>query len=136
MRRKCLFRSAVAAASVALAVAVLTGCTGNQGTPSTTETTQASRITVAPTGFDGSQWKVVSINGTAPIAGSYLSLYFRGGTVSGFAGVNTFGGHYEVSEPHELRVSDVTLTLLGGPENLVKQEECRPSARMGHFWGH
>ena len=95
---------------------------GAQTTPPPTDTSRPPEGTIAPAGLDGSQWKLVLINGSGPAAGSYLRLFFRNGTIWGYSGLNIYGGLYRAKEPDRLVFSDVAQTALGGPENLIKQE--------------
>ena len=75
--------------------------------------------------LDGTQWKLVTLNGNQLVPGSYISLYFREeGTIWGYAGCNYFGGDYSTSGNGTLRFSELTMTLLGcADENIGDQEK-------------
>lgn len=71
--------------------------------------------------FSGSQWKLISIDGTPLVPGSYISLYFGNGKVWGSNSINIYGGKYSVEGPNTLTFSDIVSTLIGGPENIIHQ---------------
>jgi len=47
-----------------------------------------------PTTLAGSAWRVVAVNGRAPIAGSEPTVVFAAAEVKGSAGCNSYGGRY------------------------------------------
>jgi len=47
-----------------------------------------------PTALGGSAWRVVSVNGRPPIAGSEPTAIFAATDVKGSAGCNSYGGQY------------------------------------------
>lgn len=73
--------------------------------------------------LDGSQWSLTSINGSELVEGSYISLYFRKGTIWGSAGCNIYGAKYSTEAPNILAFSELASTDIGGPENIIHQEE-------------
>lgn len=72
--------------------------------------------------FDGSQWKLISINGNELVRGSYISLYFQKEKVWGSCGVNIYGGKYATASPNILNLSQIISTAMGGPDDLIRQE--------------
>jgi heat shock protein HslJ len=81
-------------------------------------------IPAAP-GLDGTQWSLIEINGKEIIEGSYISLYFRNGSVQGFAGCNTYGAGYSTEEPGILEIQMLTMTAMACyfPLGVLEQEE-------------
>jgi len=73
--------------------------------------------------FDGSQWRLITLEAKPVVAGSYISLYLRNGTVWGSSGINIFGGEYALKGSNGLAFSDIMSTLIGGPGDLAQQEE-------------
>ena len=47
-----------------------------------------------PNALGGSAWRVISVNGRAPIAGSEPTAIFASTDVKGSAGCNSYGGQY------------------------------------------
>jgi heat shock protein HslJ len=74
--------------------------------------------------LDGSQWKLVTLDGNQLVPGSYISLYFReNGTIWGFAGCNYLGGDYAASYNGNLRFSELSITLLGCVDEGINEQE-------------
>ncbi len=114
-----------------LVSSVLTGCkSGTEAVVQTTsvETTQLNTALVE-VGIEGTQWKLISLNDEQLISNSYISLYFRNGEIWGSAGINLYGGKYSIEVPGKLKFSEITVTLMGGPEDIANQED----VYFGHF---
>jgi heat shock protein HslJ len=79
--------------------------------------------TTLPFEFDGSQWKLVSINEHQLIPGSQISLSFDNGTVQGNGGCNSYGGRYTTRSFNMINVYEVISTLIGCSEGIRQQEE-------------
>ena len=73
--------------------------------------------------FEGSQWKVILLNGSPLIEGTYISLYFREESVGGFSGVNRYGGSRYIFNSDDMTVvfPNIVRTLIGGP--FIEQEK-------------
>lgn len=87
------------------------------------------RPAVEPESFQGSQdpalllgepWRleqIASPSGTdSPAQTRFTILFTAGGTVHGAAGPNGYGGPYAAAPTGDLRIGEVTSTLIGGPE--------------------
>lgn len=99
-----------------LPAAGMTGCSVITG--------QAPDISKPGEELDGTQWKLVNLDGSQLVPGSYISLYFReNGKIWGFAGCNYFGGDYSTSGNGTLRFSELTMTLLGCPDEDISDQE-------------
>jgi heat shock protein HslJ len=77
----------------------------------------------------GTGWVLVSLNGSAPLAGKEITLRFEEASVGGSAGCNTYGGSYTVSEDR-LRLSGVYATEMAcmQPAGIMEQEQAYLSA--------
>jgi heat shock protein HslJ len=76
-----------------------------QPSSSPTVTTSAKLI--------GTQWVVVSVNGTALDKDTNISLnFYDNGTFGGNAICNSYGGKYTTEYNNTLKMTDITLTLL------------------------
>lgn len=66
-----------------------------------------------PTTLAGSAWRVVSVNGRPPIAGSEPTAVFAATSVQGSAGCNSYGGEYAY-DPSTGAISfrDLGMTLM------------------------
>ena len=51
-----------------------------------------------PSTLNGTAWRVVSINGRAPVAGSEPTAAFAAAEVRGSAGCNSYGGSYQYDQ--------------------------------------
>ncbi len=90
----------------------LMGCIGEKSNPSYN--------------LKNSKWELIFLNGEKPISGSTITAYFdkeNQGSVSGNAGVNSYGGQYQTSSPNKLIIYDLKWTLIGGSADLMKQEQ-------------
>jgi len=74
--------------------------------------------------LNGTQWKLITLDGNQLVPGSYISLYFReNGKIWGFAGCNYLGGDYTASGNGTLRFSELTMTLLGCADEDISDQE-------------
>jgi heat shock protein HslJ len=74
--------------------------------------------------LDGSQWKLITLDGNQLVPGSYISLYFReNGTIWGFSGCNYLGGNYTASYDGTLSFSELSVTLIGCVEEGINEQE-------------
>jgi heat shock protein HslJ len=85
--------------------------------------------------LDGTQWKLISLNGSPPVNGSYISLYFNNGGMWGSAGINIYGVQYSIQSPDVIILGMGSITEMGGPEYLVQQEELYAQSifKASHF---
>jgi heat shock protein HslJ len=74
--------------------------------------------------LEGTQWRLVALEGKPPLADTALSAEFSADQISGSAGCNHFFGTYEVSGS-DLTISDVARTEMycADPEGVMDQEE-------------
>ena len=61
------------------------------------------------------KWVLISLNGSALIEGTEITLSFKEASLDGSAGCNTYGGSYAASED-SLHLSGVYWTEMGCPE--------------------
>jgi len=73
------------------------------------------------TNLDGTNWKLLSINGEAIIDGSQVTAEFTEGQVGGTAGVNRYFASYEL-DGETLTIGPAGSTMMMGPEDLMQQE--------------
>lgn len=77
-------------------------------------------------GLDGSEWRVTSIDGAAPVAGSEPTIRFEDDQLSGTTGCNSFGGGYTLTGD-QLRIDAMYQTEMACDGALGEQE----AAMMG-----
>jgi heat shock protein HslJ len=66
-----------------------------------------------PTALTGTAWRVVWINGQAPVAGSEPTAVFSATDVKGSAGCNGYGGHYDYDPATgRLAFDDLAMTAM------------------------
>jgi heat shock protein HslJ len=94
-----------AALAVLLAATVLAGCVGLGG----------------GTAIDGSDWRIVAIDGQAPLAGTQPALHFADGQVGGATGCNSFGGAYAIAGGR-LSIEHMSITAMGCDQQVGSQE--------------
>jgi len=75
--------------------------------------------------LDGTQWSLSEINGKELIKGSYISLYFRNGSLHGSAGCNTYGAEYPTEEHAILKIPmpSITEAACSSPKGVLEQEQ-------------
>lgn len=71
----------------------------------------------------GTSWTLTDLNGSAPLAGTTVTLQFADGQVSGQSGCNQFGGSYDANGD-KLTVSALFMTEMAclDPEGAMDQE--------------
>jgi len=74
--------------------------------------------------LEGTQWDLISMNGTKLIEGTHISLNFEDSRISGFGGVNTYGVTPSVANNGILRIySSIISTSIGSfGGDITKQE--------------
>jgi len=117
-----------------LAVSLVTGisCASPENHPLPESATAISEQ-ASTRGLDelnGTGWALHSIYGKGLVAASYVSLYFLDGYVRGYSGCNTYGGEYAVESADKLKFSNGVLTLLGGPADVIAQEQSYAAVLM------
>src|SRR6266498_534732 len=82
-----------------------------------------SACSQAVAGFEGQEWKLTSVNGKAPLAGSKVTLKFENGKISGSSGCNSYGGEYSI-QGGKLTVTNVVSTEMAcmDPAGVMDQE--------------
>lgn len=71
------FRRLMLSALFSLIITSLAACAGAQATPTSSQAA-----------LDGTEWKLVSLNGQPLVAGTHITLAFADGHISGFSGCN------------------------------------------------
>ena len=94
---------------LALTVSLLAGCSASG------EETPAPPIT-------GREWKLVSINGQAILAGSEITLLLDKERASGSAGCNSYGGEYQ-QKGTQLSFDQIMQTLMACADAAVMEQE-------------
>lgn len=74
-----------------------------------------------PTHLDGTNWRIISIDGQPVTADRPAELRFEGNRVSGSAGCNRLTGSF-ASDGTRLTVAQVAMTRMACPEPLMSQE--------------
>jgi heat shock protein HslJ len=70
-----------------------------------------------PTTLAGTIWRVVSINGRPPVAGSEPTAVFAAAEVKGSAGCNSYGGQYQYdASSGAIAFSDLGMTAMACAE--------------------
>ena len=74
--------------------------------------------------LDGTQWVLISLNGSAPIEGRQITLSFEEASLDGSGGCNTYGGSHTASDD-SLRLDGVYWTEMActEPEGIMEQEQ-------------
>ena len=74
--------------------------------------------------LEGTSWKLVELNGRAPVAGSAVTLIFEEDSAGGNTGCNSYGGAYKVEAGVKIEFKDVAQTLMYcmEPEGVMDQE--------------
>jgi len=77
-----------------------------------------------PSELDGTQWTLIEMDGKGLVEDTHITLYFRDGSVQGFAGCNTYGAEYSTEESGILKIEMPFQTMLGCPfpEGVLEQE--------------
>lgn len=123
MRRDSIRNYLLAGAWLAL-VLVPAAC-GSAPTPAPTDT-------AAPAGLEGSDWLLVSLDGRGPLPDTNVTLRFKDGQATGYAGCNSYGGAYS-AEGSRLVVPPIAVTLMlcAEPAGVMEQEMAYLEALQG-----
>jgi heat shock protein HslJ len=85
---------------------------------------------VPTSALEGTDWALLSLNGQALLEGTHISIRFKAGELSGFAGCNAYGGGsdsggYVATDDGTLTVSQTAITLMAclSPEGVMEQEQ-------------
>lgn len=105
-----LVRVAIVAA-LALGVVGIAGCAGSGGGAN-------------PAALVGNEWQLTSAAvGGVDVSAAGITISFDGQQLSGFSGVNQYGGGYEAGEDGTFKPGMINSTLMAGPENLMAAEQ-------------
>lgn len=90
--------------------------------PATAEPTQEASVEPGANDLAGTSWTLATINGSAPLAGTSVTLTFEEGQLGGTA-CNSYGGAYTASGG-TIAVSEIASTLMacGEPQGVMEQE--------------
>jgi len=74
--------------------------------------------------LQGTSWKLVELNGKAPVAGSEVTLIFEEDSAGGNTGCNSYGGAYKVEAGGKIEIKEIAQTLMYcmDPEGVMDQE--------------
>jgi heat shock protein HslJ len=75
------------------------------------------------TELEGSKWQLVSLNGSAPLTGTTITLEFNKDEAAGRSGCNYYGGRYLTRNPNIIHIYGMTTTLLGCDQPILEQEQ-------------
>lgn len=89
------------------------------------EPTITGVFTLRTADLDGTEWVLRSLNGTSLVEGSNITLNFREGHASGFAGCNAYGGDYMAADDGALTITEIAVTaqLCQTPDGIMRQED-------------
>jgi heat shock protein HslJ len=75
--------------------------------------------------LDGTEWALISLNGSDLIEGSHITLGFAEGQISGFAGCNSYGGEYTAANEGVLTIPAFMITEQDcqTPDDIMQQEQ-------------
>ena len=74
--------------------------------------------------ISSSQWKVTNISGKrVNLKGKGITVNFDAGRISGNSGVNSYSGNYEIKNNNIRIVSELMLTAMLGPNDVMEIEE-------------
>ena len=103
-------------ALIALASVLALGCFAPEEPPSTGAPRPAALV--------GTGWRVVLVNGRAPVAGREPTLAFEAERVGGSGGCNQFGGRYRYDPASgAFQITDAAMTAMGCAERAVNEFE-------------
>jgi heat shock protein HslJ len=94
------------------------GCRGKKApAEAPPEPTPMERLT------EGAGWKTVRIAGLGIVPGYPMKVQFNeGGMLTGGDGVNTFVGTFTLPGNNTMKISDVAMTEIAGPPEVIEQE--------------
>ena len=85
-----------------------------------------------PKALEGVEWTLVeSSMSSVDLGAAGITANFDGQNVSGFSGVNQYGGPYTAEDDGSLKVGDLAGTLMAGPEPLMRAEQAYLELLMG-----
>jgi heat shock protein HslJ len=100
-----------------LGVPLVTGCGGE---------------TMDPATLEGVEWQLADSSATdVDLTAAGITAAFDGENVSGFAGVNQYGGPYTAGDDGSLEIGEIASTLMAGPEPLMQAEGAYLAALKG-----
>jgi heat shock protein HslJ len=73
--------------------------------------------------LEGSKWQLVSLNGTALLPGTTITLEFQDGKATGRSDCNYYGGGYVIKAPNLINIYELVTTQLSCGERSDKQSE-------------
>jgi len=77
-----------------------------------------------PAALEGREWQLTSAQvGGVDVAKAGITISFDGQRLSGFSGVNQYGGGYEAGEDGTFKPDTINSTLMAGPEDLMAAEQ-------------
>jgi len=104
---------------VTISLVFSVGCRGKKAPaePVPPEPTPAERL-ISPEG-----WRVVRVAGLGIVPGYEITMQFsEGGMITGGDGLNTFVGTFTLPGNQTMEVSDVAMTEIAGPPEVIDQE--------------
>jgi heat shock protein HslJ len=79
----------------------------------------------ASPGLDGTEWVLISLNGTSLVEGTNITLTFAEGRVNGFAGCNTYNAAYTSDgSTFTSETPAATEMACSAPAGVMEQEQC------------
>lgn len=100
-----------------LSASVVTGC---------------GEATMDPTTLEGVEWQLAGSSVTeADLPAAGITATFDGERVSGFSGVNQYGGPYTAGDDGSLEIGELASTMMAGPEPLMAAEHAYTAALGG-----
>ncbi len=77
-----------------------------------------------PAALQGPEWTLTTASiGDVDVSVAGITVAFDGKQMSGFSGVNQYGGGYEASADGTFKPGMINSTLMAGPENLMAAEQ-------------
>ena len=77
-----------------------------------------------PDALTGTEWTLTQSSvSSVDLGAAGITATFDGERVSGFSGVNQYGGPYSAGDDGSLEVGDLAGTLMAGPEPLMRAEQ-------------
>ena len=74
--------------------------------------------------LDGTRWTLATLNGSAPVAGSIVTLSFANGNqASGNGGCNSYGGTYTATGDGTISFMDIASTLMACADAAITAQE-------------
>jgi heat shock protein HslJ len=75
--------------------------------------------------LDGTEWVLISLDGTEAVEGSNVTLHFDEGRAGGFAGCNDYDCRYAATGDGTLTITEIAVTgqLCQVPDSIMEQED-------------